>query len=92
MAFDLGMVQVDERLLSALDALRGDVWSRVLRDSTSRVTLLLGLDPVVLDRGVGPVGHIPTPKITLGFAYPPWIFLTWLHATLARCLTFLLKA
>ena len=30
-----------------------------LNDSTSRVTLLLGLDPEVLNRGIGPVGNIP---------------------------------
>ena len=29
-AMDLGMVNVDERLLTTLDALRGDVWSYVL--------------------------------------------------------------
>ena len=29
----------------------------MLRDSTSPVTLLLSLDPSVLDRGLGPVGN-----------------------------------
>ena len=52
-ARDLGMVDVDERLIAALDSLRGDVWSCVLRDSTSLVTLLLSLDPSVLDGGLG---------------------------------------
>ena len=61
-AMDLGMVHVDESLLTALDALWGDVWSCVLRDSTSPVTLLLGLDPEVLNRGIGPVGNIPIPE------------------------------
>ena len=61
-AMDLGMVSVDERLLTALDALWGDVWSCVLRDSTSPVTLHLGLDPEVLAKGIGQVGHIPIPK------------------------------
>ena len=45
MAFDLGTAKVDERLLSTRDALRGDVWSCVLKDSTSQVNVLLGLDP-----------------------------------------------
>ena len=57
------MVNVDERLIAALDSLRGDVWSCVLRDSTSPVTLLLSLDPSVLDRGLGPVGNIPIPDL-----------------------------
>ena len=61
-AMDLGMVHVDESLLTALDALRGDVWSCVRRDSSSPVTLLLGLDPEILNRGVGPVGNIPIPE------------------------------
>ena len=60
-AFDLGMVQVDERVLSALHALRGDIWACVLRDSTSPVTLVIGLDHEVLDRAIRPVGHIPIP-------------------------------
>ena len=60
-AIDLGMVHVDESLLAALDALRGDVWSCILRDSTSPVTLLLGLDPEILNRVIGPVGNIPIP-------------------------------
>ena len=46
----------------ALDSLSGDVWSCVLRDFTSPITLLLSLDPSVLDRGLGPVGNIPIPK------------------------------
>ena len=50
-ARDLGMVDVDDQLIAAFDSLRGDVWSCVLRDSTSPVTLLLSLDPSVLDRG-----------------------------------------
>ena len=72
-AFDLGMVQVDERLLSALDALRGDVWSCVLKDSTSPVTLLLGLDPAILEREIGPVGHIPIPEFIWDLL-APWDF------------------
>ena len=43
-AMDLGMVSVDECLLTALHAMQGDVWSCVLRDSTSPVTFL-GLGP-----------------------------------------------
>ena len=61
-ARDLGMVDVDDQLIAALDSPRGDVWSCVLRDSTSPVTLLLSLDPSVLDRGLGPVGNIPIPE------------------------------
>ena len=61
-AMDFGMINVGERLLIALDTLRGDVWSCVLRDSTSPVTLLLGLDLEVLDRGIGQVGNIPIPE------------------------------
>ena len=34
----------------------------MLRDFTSPITLLLSLDPSVLDRGLGPVGNIPIPK------------------------------
>ena len=55
------MVHVDESLLTALDALQGDVWSCAVRDSTSPVTLLLGLNPVVLNKGIGAVGNIPNP-------------------------------
>ena len=61
-ARDLGTVDVDDQLIAALDSVRGDVWSCVLRDSTSPVTLLLSLDPSVLDRGLGPVGSIPIPE------------------------------
>ena len=57
------MVDVDDQLIAALDSVRGDVWSCVLRDSTSPVTLLLSLDPSVLDRGLGPVGNIPIPEV-----------------------------
>ena len=56
------MVDVDDQLIAALDSPRGDVWSCVLRDSTSPVTLLLSIDPSVLDRGLGPVGNIPIPE------------------------------
>ena len=62
LAMDLGMVHVDESLLTALDALRGDVWSCIRRDSTSPVTLLPGLHPEVLNSGIGPVGNNPIPK------------------------------
>ena len=61
-ARDLGMVHIDDQLIAALDSVRGDVSSCVLRDSTSPVTLLLSLDPCVLDRGLGPVGNIPIPE------------------------------
>ena len=61
-AEDPGMVDVDEQLIAALHSLRGDVWSCVLRDSTSPVTLLVSLDPSVLDRGLGQVGNIPIPE------------------------------
>ena len=70
-AMDLGMVHVDESLLTALDALRGDVWSCVLRNSTSPVTLLLGLDPEVLNRGIGPVGNIPIHEFIWDLLAPP---------------------
>ena len=70
-ARDLGMVDVDDQLIAALDSLRGDVWSCVLRDSTSPVTLLLSLDPSVLDRGLGPVGNIPIPEFLWDFLAPP---------------------
>ena len=70
MARDLGMVDVDERLIVALDSLWGDVWSCVLRDSTSPVTLLLSLDPSVLERGLGPVGNIPIPDFLWDFLAP----------------------
>ena len=69
-ARDLGMVGVDERLITALDSLRGDVWSCVLRDSTSPVTLLLSLDPSVVDRGLGLVGNIPIPEFLWDFLAP----------------------
>ena len=69
-ARDLGMVDVDEQLIAALDSLRGDVWSCVLRDSTSTVTLLLSLDPSVLDRGLGQVGNIPIPEFLWDFLAP----------------------
>ena len=58
------------RVIAALDSLRGDVWSCVLRDSTSRITLLLSLDPSVLDRGLGPGGNIPIPEFLWDFLAP----------------------
>ena len=69
-ARDLGMVDIDDQLIAALDSLRGDVWSRVLRASTSPVTLLLSLDPSALDRGLGPVGNIPIPEFLWHFLAP----------------------
>ena len=69
-ARDLGMVDVDDQLIAALDSLRGDVWSCVLRDSTSPVTLLVSLDPSMLDRGLGPVGNIPIPELLWHFLAP----------------------
>ena len=69
-ARDLGMVDIDDQLIAALDSLQGDVWSCVLRDSTSLVTLLLSLDPSVLDRGLGPVGNIPIPEFLWDFLAP----------------------
>jgi hypothetical protein len=69
-AFDLGMVKVDDRLSEALDALRGDVWISVLRDSTSPVTLLINLNPKVLDRGIGLVGNIPIPEFNWDLLAP----------------------
>ena len=69
-ARDLGMVDVDDQLIAALDSLRGDVWSCVLRDSGSPITLLLSLDPSVLDRGLGPVGNIPVPEFLWEFLAP----------------------
>ena len=62
------MVDVDDQLIAGLDSLRGDVWSCVLRDSTSPVTLLL--DPSVLARGLGPVGNIPMPEFLWDFLAP----------------------
>ena len=70
MARDLGMVDVDNQLIATLDSLRGDVWSCVLRNSTSPVTLLLSMDPSVLDRGLGPVGDIPIPEFLWDFLAP----------------------
>ena len=67
---DLGMVNANERLLTALDALRGDVWSCVLRDSTFPVALLLGLDLEVLGRGIGQVGNIPIPEFNWDLLAP----------------------
>ena len=64
------MVDVDDQLIAALDSLRGDVWSCVLRDSTSPVTLLLSLDPSVLDTGLGQVGNIPIPEFLWDFLAP----------------------
>ena len=69
-ARDLGMVDVDDQLIAALDSLRGDAWSCVLRDSTSPITLLLSLDPSVLDRGLGPLGNIPIPEFLWDFLAP----------------------
>ena len=66
----LGMVDIDDQLIAALDSLRGDVWSCVLRGSTSPVTLLLTLDPSVLDSGLGPVGNIPIPEFLWDFLVP----------------------
>ena len=90
-AMDLGMVHVDESFLTALDALRGDVWSCVLRDSTSPVTLLLGLDPEILNRGIGPVGNIPILEFIWDLLAPPGLH-TWLRVTWGPCRTFLRKA
>ena len=64
------MVDVDDQLVAALDSLRGDVWSCVLRDSTSPISLLLSLDPSVLDRGLGPVGNVPIPEFLWDFLAP----------------------
>ena len=64
------MVDVYDQLIAALDSLRGDVWSGVLRDSTSPVTLLLSFDPSVLDRGLGQVGNIPIPEFLWDFLAP----------------------
>ena len=72
-ARDLGMVDVDNQLIVALDSLRGHVWSCVLRDSTSPITLLLRLEPSVLDGGLGPVGNIPIPEL-LWISLPRSIF------------------
>ena len=69
-ARDLGMVDVDDQLITALDSLRGDVWSCVLRDSTCPVALLLSLDPSVWDRGLGQVGNIPIPEFLWDFLAP----------------------
>ena len=69
-AMDWGMVQVDECLLNALDALRGDAWSCVLKDSTSPVTLLLGLDSGVPNTGIGPAGNIPIPDFIWDLVAP----------------------
>ena len=66
-ARDLGMVDGDDQLITALDSLRGDVWSCVLRASTSLVTLLLSLDPSVLDRGLG---QYPHSRVFVGFPCP----------------------
>ena len=57
-------------VIAALDSLRGDVWSCVLRDSTSPVTLLLSLNPSVLDMGVGTGGQYPRPRVFVGFPCP----------------------
>ena len=40
------------------------------RDSTSPITLLLSLDPSVLDTGLGPVGNIPIPEFLWDFLAP----------------------
>ena len=64
------MVAVDDQLIAALDSLRGDALSCVLRDSTSPVTLLLSLDRSVSDRGLGPVGNIPIPEFLCDFLAP----------------------
>ena len=69
-ARDLGMVDVDDQLIAALDSLRGVVWSCVPWDSTSPITLLLSLDPSVLDRGLGPLGNIPIPEFLWDFLAP----------------------
>ena len=61
---------MDDQLIAALGSLRGGVWSCVLRDSTFPVTLLLSLDPHVLDRGLGPVGSIPIPEFLWDFLAP----------------------
>ena len=42
----------------------------MLRDSTSPITLLLSLDPSMLDRGLGPVGNIPIPEFLWDFLAP----------------------
>ena len=70
MAMDLGMVHVDESLLTALDALRGDVWSCVVRDFTSPIMILLGLDPEVMNRGIGAVSNILIPEFILDLLGP----------------------
>ena len=57
-AQDLNINVFDQRVLEALDALTPEVWVCIFKDSASPVTILIGLDPAVLDRGIGRVGSI----------------------------------
>ena len=70
MAFDISMSSFDERVLQALDALTPEVWICIFKDTTSPITLLIGLDRSVLDRGIGQIGSISIPPFIWNFLAP----------------------
>ena len=70
MAFDISMSSFDERVLRALDALTPEVWICIFKDTTSPITLLIGLDRSVLDRGIGQIGSISIPPFIWNFLAP----------------------
>ena len=67
MAFDISMSSFDERLLQALDVLTPEVWICIFKDTTSPITLLIGLDRSVLDRGICQIGSISIPPFIWNF-------------------------
>ena len=64
------MTNFDERVLQALDSLTPEVWICIFRDTTSPVTILVGLDPDVLNRGIGQIGSIPIPDFVWDLLAP----------------------
>ena len=69
-AFDISMSSFDERVLQALDALTPEVWICIFKDTTSPITLLIGLDRSVLERGIGQIGSISIPPFIWNFLAP----------------------
>ena len=69
-AFDISVSSFDERVLQALDALTPEVWICIFKDTTSPITLLIGLDRSVLDRGIGQIGPISIPPFIWNFLAP----------------------
>ena len=69
-AHDISMPSFDERGPHALDSLTPEVWICTFCDTTSPITILVGLDHDVLNRGIGQIGYIPIPDFIWDFLAP----------------------